>query len=319
MDVLKIIAEHGVIPVLGLKEPETAVQTAEALRRGGLPLLEITLRAPQALECLTRIKAAYPDMPVGAGTVLSTEQVDAAAAAGADYIVTPGLNPRVVRHCLERGIPVVPGCVTGSELEAGMELGLSTFKFFPAEALGGMETIRQLCGPYRNVHFIPTAGIGFANMEKYLSNERITAVGGSFMAPAAMVERCDWDGITALCRQAVEKSLGFNLAHIGINGSSREEGLATARWFADRFALPVKEGGRSNFAGTIVEACNQKFPGEVGHIAIGTWSPMRAEAYFKAHGIPLREEFRNVSPEGELIAVYLAEEIGGLSVHVVKR
>lgn len=319
MDALKIITEHGVIPVLGLKNPDTAVQTAEALRRGGLPLLEITLRSPQALECLHRIKCAYPDMPVGAGTILSTEQVDAAAQAGADFIVTPGFNPKVVRYCIEKDLPVVPGCVTGTEIEAGLELGLTTFKFFPAEALGGMENIRQLCGPYRNIRFIPTAGIGFANMEKYLSNKQIAAVGGSFMAPADMVERCDWDGITALCRQAVEKSLGFNLAHIGINGESREEGLATAQWFADRFALPVKEGGRSNFAGTIIEACNQKFPGAVGHIAIGTWSPVRAEAYFKAHGIPLRDEFRNVSPEGELIAVYLAEEIGSLSVHIVKR
>ena len=258
-------------------------------------------------------------MLAGAGTVLSTRQVEQAKEAGADFIVTPGLNPQVVRRCQELGLPVVPGCVTPSEIEAGMALGLTMFKFFPSEALSGVENIRQLCGPYRDIQFIPTSGITLSNMASYLAFDGIAAVGGSFMAPAAMVEAQDWSGITALCEEAVERSLGFSLAHIGINGESREEGLAAARWFADRFGFPVKEGDKSNFAASYVECCNQKFPGKYGHIGIFTLSPERAAAYFQARGIPLREEFRNIGPDGKLVAVYLEEEVGGFAVHIVKK
>lgn len=319
MDALKIIEAHGIVPVLGLKDPETAPQVAMALRRGGLPLLEVTMRADRAMDCLKAIKAADSQMLVGAGTILRPEQVDQAKAAGADFIVTPGFNPAVVRRCLDAGLPVVPGCVTPTEIEAGLELGLTTFKFFPSEPLNGMAVIKQLCGPYGNIRFIPTAGITLSNLEEYLSSDKIAAVGGSFMAPASMVEDQDWEGITALCRKAVEKSLGFSLAHIGINGQSKEEGLATARWFAERFGFPVKEGGRSNFAASYVECCNQKFPGAFGHIGIFTLSPRRAAAYFQEKGIPLRDEFKNVDAQGNLTAVYLKEEIGGFAVHIVKK
>ncbi|MGE4275569.1 MAG: bifunctional 4-hydroxy-2-oxoglutarate aldolase/2-dehydro-3-deoxy-phosphogluconate aldolase [Lawsonibacter sp.] len=319
MDALNIIQAHGIIPVLGLTRPETAPMVAAALRKGGLPLLEVTMRAERAMDCLKAIKATDSDTLVGAGTILHPEQVDQAKQAGADFIVTPGFNPKVVTHCLELGLPVVPGCVTPTEIEAGLELGLNVFKFFPSEPLNGMATIRQLCGPYGNIRFIPTAGITLTNLEQYLSSDKIAAVGGSFMAPAALVEAQDWAGITALCQSAVEKSLGFSLAHIGINGENKEEGLATARWFFDRFGFPVKEGGKSNFAASYVECCNQKFPGKYGHIGIFTLSPERAVAYFQSKGIPMREEFKNVDAKGNLVAVYLAEEIGGFAVHVVKK
>lgn len=319
MDALNITKAHGVVPVLGLKDPQTAPQVAAALRKGGLPLIEVTMRAEKALDCLKAIKEADPGMLAGAGTVLRCEQVDQAKEAGADFIVTPGFNPKVVARCQELGLPVVPGCITPTEIEAGMEMGLTTFKFFPSEPMNGMTTIKQLCGPYGNIQFIPTAGISLSNMEEYLSSDKIAAVGGSFMAPAALVEAQDWEGITALCQKAVEKSLGFSLAHIGINGDSKEEGLATAHWFAERFGFPVKEGGRSNFAGTYVECCNQQFPGKFGHIGIFTYSPDRAVAYFKAKGIPMREEFKNVDAKGNLVAVYLEEEVGGFAVHIVKK
>lgn len=319
MDVMNIVRAHGVIPVLGLKDPDTAPQVAAALRKGVLPLLEISMRAEKAMDCLKAIKAADPDMLVGAGTILRCEQVDQAKAAGADFIVTPGFNPKVVTHCSGVDSAVVPARYRPPRIEAGLELGLNTFKFFPSEALGGMTNINQLCGPYSNVQFIPTAGITLSNMENYLASDKIAAVGGSFMAPAAMVEAQDWEGITALCQKAVEKSLGFSLAHIGINGESKEEGMATAQWFADRFGFTAKEGGRSNFAATYVECCNQKFPGKFGHIGISTLSPQRALAYFQAKGIPLREEFKNVDAKGNLVAIYLEEEIGGFAVHIVKK
>lgn len=319
MDALSVIKDHGIIPVLGLKDPETAPQVAAALRAGGLPLLEVTMRAPLAMDCLKAIKAADPDMLVGAGTILHTQQVDQAKAAGADFIVAPGFNPAVVKRCQEVGLPVVPGCITPTEIEAGLALGLTTFKFFPSEAMNGMATIKQLCGPYGNIQFIPTAGITMDNLENYLSSDKIAAVGGSFMAPSAMVDAQDWAGITALCKKAVDKSLGFTLAHVGINGESKDEGLGAAEWFNRCFGWPVKEGGRSNFAATYVECCNQRFPGRFGHIGVFTLSMRRALAYFRAHGIATREEFKNVNAKGELVAVYLEEEVGGFAVHIVKK
>ena len=283
------------------------------------PVLHFGRAAVTRLRTLTRRKAADPDMLVGAGTILHTQQVDQAKAAGADFIVTPGFNPAVVKHCQELGLPVVPGCITPTEIEAGLALGLTTFKFFPSEAMNGMATIKQLCGPYGNIQFIPTAGITMDNLENYLSSDKIAAVGGSFMAPSAMVDAQDWAGITALCKKAVDKSLGFTLAHVGINGESKDEGLGAAEWFNRCFGWPVKEGGRSNFAATYVECCNQRFPGKFGHIGVFTLSMRRALAYFKAHGIATREEFKNVNAKGELVAVYLEEEVGGFAVHIVKK
>lgn len=319
MDVMKIVRDHGVIPVLGLKNPDTAEALAAALIQGGLPLIEVTLRSEGALECLRRIKKAYPEMAVGAGTVLSVEQLNAAAQAGADYVVAPGFNKKVVARAQELGLPIVAGCVTPTEIEAGLEMGLTTFKYFPCEALGGMEAIKQLCGPYRNIQFIPTGGINFGNMGDYLKSEHIAAVGGSCMAPAAMVEAEDWEGITALCRKAVKISLGFELAHVGINGESEQEGLDTANWFADRFGFGVKLGNSSNFADTAVECCKKEFPGQHGHIGFSTLSPERAVAWFEAKGIPLREETRKVDAAGRLISIYLKEEIGGFAVHIMKK
>lgn len=224
------IAEVGIVPVINIPRPELAVPLAKALRAGGIPILEVTLRNDTALESLRRIKAEDPAMLVGAGTVLTCAQVDDALAAGADYIVTPGFNPRVVAHCQAAGVPVLPGCVTPTEIEAGREAGLRLFKFFPSEQLGGVKTIRELCGPYRDVRFVPTSGITLANMPTYLSCDCVAAVGGSCMAPAALVRAGEWTGITALCREAVRASLGFQIMHVGINGGPMTAKPTPAAW-----------------------------------------------------------------------------------------
>lgn len=319
MNVLKRIQSYGIIPVLGLKDPLTAPAVADALIRGGLPLIEITLRNENALDCICAIKEQHPDMLVGAGTVLNVQQVESAKRAGADFIVEPGFRTEVVTAVQAAGLPVVPGCITPAEIEAGMQLGLTTFKFFPAEVSGGLAAIRQLAGPFGKIHFIPTGGITMENMPAYLANEKILAVGGSFVAPSALIEAQDWNGITALCQKAVGLSLGFELAHIGINGRDADEGMEIAKWFADRFGFSVRKGGRSNFAGTAVECCNMKFPGERGHIAISTLSLNRAADYLTRRGFALRGEFKNVDDKGNLTAAYLQEEIGGFAVHIVKK
>lgn len=319
MDVLKEVASYGVLPVLGLKKPDTVPMLAETLRRSGLPLVEVTMRAERALDCLKIIKESEPDMLVGAGTILSVDQVQRVVDAGADYIVTPCFNPTVVDYCLEKGIPVVPGCVTATEIDAAARRGLSTVKFFPAGASGGIAAIKLLSGPFPGMKFVPTGGITLDNMGEYLSNSSVAAVGGSFMAPAAMIDAEDWEGISTLCKKAVKASLGFELAHVGINGNSREEGLGNAQWFNDCFGFAVTPGGRSNFAESYVECCNQPFPGKLGHIAFSCLSPARAAAYFERKGVVLREETKAFDKNGELKFVYLQDEVGGFAVHIVKK
>lgn len=317
MNVLQTIRSYGIVPVLGLKNPATAAAVAESLQAGALPLLEVTMRAPQAMDCLRIIKETYPQMLVGAGTILRSQQVDEADAAGADFLVAPGLNPKVVTRAAELGLPIVPGCSTATEIEAGMELGLSTFKFFPSENLGGLATIRQLCGPYRDISFVPTSGISLQNISDYLSYDRIAAVGGSFMAPAAMVDAEDWAGITALCQEAVRRALGFRLAHVGINGKDRSEALQMAHWFSDRFGFSVRPNEKSVFADKLIECCDSDFPGTAGHIAIGTNNADRAYAWLQRKGIPAREEFCFRDSGGHLTSFYLEEEICGFAVHVM--
>jgi len=318
MNPFTLAAQYGVIPVINIPGEEFAQPLAEALTQGGLPLIEVTLRNEHSLGALKRIKQSMPGMTAGAGTVLSIAQVDQALEAGADFIVTPGMNPKVVEYCLKKNIPVLPGCVTPTEIEAGMSLGLSLFKFFPSEQLGGVRTIEELSGPYRNVRFIPTSGINLQNLPAYMSCPSVAAVGGSLMAPSPLVQAKDWDGIVQRCKQVVRASHGFHIVHVGLNGANAQEGEERAKRFAEIFDLPYLPGGKSDFAGTMLESGKTKFPGTNGHIAVGTYNVERAAAYLQAKNIALREDWRKVDSQGRLVSVYLEEEIGGFAIHLLR-
>lgn len=318
-DGFDLAARYGIVPVINIPCEELAVPLAAALTEGGLPLIEVTMRNDSAMASLARIKRECPQMTAGAGTVLSVAQADEAIAVGADFIVAPGFNPEVVEHCIKKGIPILPGCSTATEIEMGLKMGLKTFKFFPAELQGGVRTIKELCGPYRNIRFIATSGICMENIADYLSCKDVAAVGGSFMAPAALVQAEDFAAITRRCHEAVRLSHGFQLMHIGLNGANADEGTQRAERFAAIFDLPYHAGNRSDFAGSILESCKMKFPGAHGHIAIGTYSVERAVAYLQAKGITIREEFKNIAPDGQWIAAYLEEEIGGFAIHLLRR
>lgn len=317
MTVFEKMKETGIIPVIKIPSVEHAVPLAKTLLEAGLPQIEVTLRNECALDCIRAIKTELPEMTVAAGTVLSPEQAEAARAAGAELCVTPGLNPAVVEKCRELDLPVLPGCVTATEIEKGLELGLNTFKFFPAEQLGGVKTIKELTGPYAQIQFVPTSGITLDNMGTYLSNSKVAAVGGSFMAPADLVLAKDWDGIRALCEKAVAISHNFRLIHIGINAG--EEGGALARELGELFAIGSSVGGKSDFAGTIFECCKEKFPGAMGHIAIGARNVERAVAYLEKKGYSMREEFKNYDAAGNLNAIYLEKEFSGFAIHLLRK
>ena len=192
----------GIIPVVVLDDVKDAEPLADALYRGGLPCAEVTFRTDAAEESIRKMSAKYPDMLVGAGTVLTKEQVDRAVAAGAKFIVSPGLNPEVVKYCQEKGVPVTPGTQTPSEMELAMSLGLDLVKFFPAEPAGGIKMIKAVAAAYVNLSFMPTGGINSENIREYLAYDRILACGGSWMVSKDLIKAGDFAKIEKLVREA---------------------------------------------------------------------------------------------------------------------
>lgn len=204
MTVEERIADLGIVPVVVLNDVKDAAPLAKALMEGGLPCAEVTFRTAAAEESIRTMVKEYPDMLVGAGTVLTTEQVDRAVNAGASFIVSPGFDPEVVDYCIAKEIPVFPGCVTASEAAQAVKRGLKVIKFFPAEQYGGVATIKALGAAYTNLKFMPTGGVGIKNLESYLSCDKIVACGGSWMVKSDLVKAGAFDKITELTREAVK-------------------------------------------------------------------------------------------------------------------
>ena len=196
--------ELGVVPVVVLEDEKAAVPLAKALVQGGLPCAEVTFRTEAAAESIRLMSEAYPDMLVGAGTVLTTEQVDLAVKSGAKFIVSPGFDPEVVDYCLEKNIPVLPGCITPSEVAQAVKRGLKVVKFFPAEQAGGIAMIKAMAAPYYNVKFMPTGGISPKNLKDYLSCDKILCCGGSWMVKGDLVKNGEFDKIQMLVKEAKE-------------------------------------------------------------------------------------------------------------------
>ena len=199
------IMSIGVVPVIKLNNPERdAVALADALVKGGVPVAEITFRAAGAATAIKLMTEAYPEMLVGAGTVLTTEQVDQAVEAGAKFIVTPGLDEYIVKYCQEKNVPIYAGCTTPTDYHAAYRLGLDVLKFFPAEQSGGLAKIKAMSAPFPMFKVMPTGGIGLNNLKEYLSCPIIAACGGSYMVTADLIDNGKWDEIIELCKKSVE-------------------------------------------------------------------------------------------------------------------
>jgi Entner-Doudoroff aldolase len=203
-EITQRVAAIGILPVIKLDRPDTdAAPLAKALVAGGVPAAEITFRAEGADRAIRIMREQFPDMLVGAGTVLSIEQVEKAHAAGAQFIVSPGLNPRTVAACQALGLPIFPGCITPTEIEEALSLGIQTVKFFPAEQAGGLPRIKAMSAPFNTVRFMPTGGINLENLGRYVSQSCIVACGGSYMVTDELISGQQWDKITELCRQSI--------------------------------------------------------------------------------------------------------------------
>lgn len=195
--------DFAVVPVVVLEDAKDAVPLADALVKGGLPCAEVTFRTAAAEESIRLMCEKYPEMLVGAGTVLTKEQVDRAVAAGAKFIVSPGFDAEIVDYCLEKEIPVLPGCITPSEVAQAVKRGLKTVKFFPAEQAGGLPMIKAMAAPYTMVKFMPTGGISAKNLKDYLGFDKIVCCGGSWMVKGDMIKNKEFDKIAEMTKEAV--------------------------------------------------------------------------------------------------------------------
>lgn len=316
--VLEKIQKIGIVPVVVLDDAKDAIPLAKALCEGGLPCAEVTFRTAAARDAIKAMTTEFPDMLVGAGTVLTTEQVDAAVEAGAKFIVSPGLNPRVVKYCVDKNIPITPGTTNPSDIEQAIELGLDVVKFFPAEPAGGIKMIKAMAAPYVNMKFMPTGGISASNLKDYLDFPKIIACGGSWMVSKDLVTAGEFDKIRDLTREAVQTMLGFELAHIGINAPNESEADTAAGAFDAMFGFKKKVGNSSIFAGSAVEVMKAPYLGANGHIAIRTNYMDRAVNYLEMQGYEFNMDSAKYNDKGAMVAVYFKDEIGGFAVHLVQ-
>lgn len=316
--VVEELGKIGIVPVIALDDAKDAEPLAKALMDGGLPCAEVTFRTAAAEESIRIMASKFPDMIVGAGTVLTTEQADRAMNAGAKFIVSPGLNPKVVKHCIDKGYPIVPGTSNPSDVEVAIELGLDVVKFFPAEAAGGLNMIKSMAAPYTAMKFMPTGGINAANLKSYLDFNKIVCCGGSWMVKKDLVAAGDFAAIEKLTREAVDTMLGFELRHVGVNMPNEEEAMALADKFEAMFGFAKKNGNSSIFTGTAFEIMKKQGRGTHGHIAIGTNYIERAVYHMKKRGFEIDDESA-VIKEGKLKAIYFKDSFAGYDIHLVQK
>ena len=308
LPILETISKIGIVPVVKLDDAKDAAPLADALCKGGLPCAEVTFRTAAAAEAISIMTKAHPDMVVGAGTVLTTDQVDQAVEAGAKFIVSPGLNP------------ITPGTNSPSEIETAIEFGLEVVKFFPAEQSGGIAKIKAMAAPYVNMKFMPIGGINAKNLISYLDFPKVIACGGSWMVPGDLIANGEFDKIEELTREAVKTMLGFEIAHVGVNTASEADAIKAAERFGFIFGMPVKNGNSSVFAGSAVEFMKEPYLGKNGHIAIRTNYIERAVNYLSTVlGVEFDESSAKRDAKGALKAIYMKEEIGGFAVHLVNK
>lgn len=293
---LNQIASLGVLPVIKIEDANDAVPLAKALVDGGLPAAEVTFRTTAAEEAIRQISSAFPEMLVGAGTVLTPEQARTALNAGAKFIVAPGFNPHVVDFCLERGVLVTPGISTPTELEAALGKNLKVLKFFPAEAMGGLSYLKSMSAPYGGVKFVPTGGINAGNILDYLKFNKVLACGGSWMVKADLISQKKFDVITGLVTEAMQTILGFQIKNVRLNASASVQ-HAAQQLFHETLMLPTKQGDQSLSIHNLLELSDAA---KTGEIVLGTHFVDRALNYFERKGITWKTVAEKIVLDSEL-------------------
>ena len=315
---IKELYRIGIVPVVALDDAADALSLGAALKKGGVSAIEVTFRTAAAADAIRLLTREMPELLVGAGTVLTKAQADAAIEAGAKFIVSPGFQPELVSYVLSKGVPMCPGTATPGEMEQAMALGLSAVKFFPAEQNGGAPMLKALSAPYRDLLFMPTGGVKLENLRTYLALDQVFACGGTWLATKDDIKAKAFDKITARTREAVKTMLNFRIKHVGINSKDEAEAKKTATLLCSIFDFDYNDTELSVFTGTAVEVMKFMGRGSLGHVAIGADNVDRAEYYLRQRGFSFDESTRRVDAAGRTTFLYLADEIGGFAFHLTK-
>ena len=310
----------GIVPVVTIEDAAKAVKLADALSEGGLPCAEITFRTAAAADAIAAIRRERPDMLVGAGTVLSVEQLEKAIDAGAQFIVTPGLNPVVVEAAQKANIPIIPGCSRPSDLEIAYTMGLRTVKFFPAEAAGGTAMLKAMSAPYSMMRFMPTGGIDAGNLRQYLDLPCVLACGGTFMISKDALKNDDYEGIRAATEKAVQSMLNLKTGHVGLICEDKADCQQKSKELADIFGLTRKgdPNGDVFMVGDFFEMLVSNMKGDRGHLAITSADVPRAYAYFCRKGYTFAEETIRYTEKGAMKSAYFNETWCGFGLHLLQ-
>lgn len=317
--VLQRVYEIGIIPVIAFNSEEEAIPLCKALMEGGLPAAEVTFRTACAEACIKKIHEELPDMLLGAGTVLTTDQADRAMAAGASFVVAPGYDPHVTQHVIDKGGLMMPGTCSAGEMQQAMNQGCEAIKFFPAEANGGVDMIKNIGAALKTAKWMCTGGVNAKNVNTYLANPQIIAVGGTWMCKSDKIKAGAWDDITAACKEAVDVMLGLELGHIGINCADDAEAMKTAELLGGLLSKAVAPGNSSIFVGNKeFEIMKKPGRGTHGHIAVKCNSIDRAVYHLGQRGVKFDMDSM-VTKNGKNIAIYLADEVAGFAIHLVQK
>ena len=317
--VLQRVYEIGIIPVIAFNDVDEAIPLCKALMDGGLPAAEVTFRTACAEECIRKIHEELPDMLLGAGTVMTNDQADRAMAAGASFVVAPGYDPNVTQHVIDKGGLMMPGTCSAGEMQQAMNQGCEAIKFFPAEANGGVDMIKNIGAALKTAKWMCTGGVNAKNVNTYLANPQIIAVGGTWMCKSDKIKAGAWDDITAACKEAVDVMLGLELGHIGINCADDAEALKTAELLGGLLSKAVAPGNSSIFVGNKeFEIMKKPGRGTHGHIAIKCNSIDRAVYHLGQRGVKFDMDSM-VNKNGKNIAIYLADEVAGFAIHLVQK
>ena len=317
--VLQRVYEIGIIPVIAFNDVDEAIPLCKALMDGGLPAAEVTFRTACAEECIRKIHEELPDMLLGAGTVLTNDQADRAMAAGASFVVAPGYDPNVTQHVIDKGGLMMPGTCSAGEMQQAMNQGCEAIKFFPAEANGGVDMLKNIGAALKTAKWMCTGGVNAKNVNTYLANPQIIAVGGTWMCKSDKIKAGAWDDITAACKEAVDVMLGLELGHIGINCADDAKAMKTAELLGGLLSKAVAPGNSSIFVGNKeFEIMKKPGRGTHGHIAIKCNSVDRAVYHLGQRGVKFDMDSM-VNKNGKNIAIYLADEVAGFAIHLVQK
>ena len=315
-DVLNGIWKNGLVPVVGAEQLPHAVSIAAAVRKAGLSCVEVPFQGAESLHAIRQLHAEFPDMLIGAGEVRTGEQADQAAAAGASFAASPGLDLSLAGHCRERGIPLIPEVSSASEAARAGELGLGAVRISQAGPLAGLPAFEEWAGS-QNISVMVAGEQRPDRLRDYFAETRVLACAGAWLAPGELVQEGRFGEIAELVREALLAALDFRVKHIGVNNPDPQTALAGAGLFGRSFGLTVGEKENSVFASNAIELMKQPGRGDCGHIAVSASSVPRAIAYMERLGVGLDQSTARRDRQGSVNFIYLKEQICGFAVHLV--